>query len=64
MRDLVRLEKLRELNLSRMDIEFEETVAHWIVVVFPNLRKIRGVENSVEAYSFLKQNHPKLIRDQ
>lgn len=64
VRDLVRLEKLRELNLSRMDIEFEETVAHWIVVVFPNLRKIRGVENSVEAYSFLKQNHPKLVRDQ
>lgn len=62
VRPLARLEKLRELNLSRMDIEFEETVAHWIVMVLPNLRTIRGVENSVQAYSFLKQHHPKLIR--
>ncbi|KAF8983980.1 hypothetical protein BGZ52_013352 [Haplosporangium bisporale] len=62
VRPLARLEKLRELNLSRMDIEFEETVAHWIIMVLPNLRKIRGVENSVQAYSFLKQHHPKLIR--
>ncbi|KAF9367794.1 hypothetical protein CPB97_005319, partial [Podila verticillata] len=46
VRPLARLEKLRELNLSRMDIEFEETVAHWIVMVLPNLRTIRGVENS------------------
>jgi hypothetical protein len=49
-----------------MDMEFEETVAHWIVLALPNLRAIRGLENregQVEAYRFLKQWHPNLIRD-
>ncbi|KAF9326061.1 hypothetical protein BG006_010490 [Podila minutissima] len=66
VRSLVSLEKLRELNLSRMDSEFEETVAHWIVLALPNLRAIRGLENregQMEAYRFLKQWYPKLIRD-
>ncbi|KAG0081363.1 hypothetical protein BGZ93_000263 [Podila epicladia] len=65
-RSLEGLKKLRELNLSRMDNEFEETVAHWIVMVLPNLGTIRGLENregQMEAYRFLKQCHPKLIRD-
>ncbi|KAG0013851.1 hypothetical protein BGZ81_000805 [Podila clonocystis] len=66
VRSLVCLRKLRELNLSRMDIEFEETVAHWMVLALPNLRAIRGLENregQMEAYRFLKQCHPRLIRD-
>ncbi|KAF9311382.1 hypothetical protein BG003_007465 [Podila horticola] len=66
VRNLQYLKNLRELNLSRMDIDFQETVAHWIVMALPNLRAIRGLENregQMEAYRFLKQCHPKLIRD-